>query len=161
MKIVVNKRDDGISFSTIALDRIQRGVCVACEKPKSDWKQTRRAFKCCTPVCTGVMEKEHMYVWSWIRSEIYERDNKTCRLCSLNLERRSYAIDHIKPIALGGSQWDKSNMQLLCVPCHKAKTVDDIKGIAVLRKQEKMQEKGQILLCNHMDSYESVKGGKE
>jgi len=54
--------------------------------------------------------------------------------------------DHIIPIALGGDEWDINNIQTLCEKCNKIKTAIDIKEIAVLRKKEKLQAKGQKFL---------------
>lgn len=36
-------------------------------------------------------------------------------------------LDHIKPIMLGGHGTDLSNLQVLCVPCHKKKTAQESK----------------------------------
>jgi 5-methylcytosine-specific restriction protein A len=45
-----------------------------------------------------------------------------CRVC-LNNGRHvaSDVVDHIKPLAWGGSD-ERSNKQALCVPCHDAKS---------------------------------------
>ncbi len=45
--------------------------------------------------------------------------------------------DHIKPIALGGDEWDLDNIQTLCIPCDKIKTAQDMKDIAIQRRKEK------------------------
>lgn len=37
-------------------------------------------------------------------------------------------VDHIHPIHKGGAGAGLANIQVLCVPCHKAKTRDDING---------------------------------
>ena len=55
----------------------------------------------------------------------------------------SFEVDHIKAVALGGDMFDEKNLKVLCYPCHKEKTKEDAKKIALLRKKEKMEKKGQ------------------
>ena len=54
--------------------------------------------------------------------------------------------DHIKPIALGGDEWDLNNIQTLCIKCNKVKTKEDMKKIAKQRRIEKklIKEQEQI-----------------
>jgi hypothetical protein len=59
--------------------------------------------------------------WSSIRIEmtkkVFQRDEHKCKYCGSidNLE-----IDHIKPLARGGSN-DLDNLQILCGPCNRRK----------------------------------------
>ncbi len=55
-------------------------------------------------------------------------------------------LDHIKPIALGGEEFDEDNLQILCKACDKIKTRQDHKDIAKLRRKEKLEAKGQTQL---------------
>jgi hypothetical protein len=48
--------------------------------------------------------------------------------------------DHIVPIAIGGEEYDLSNVQTLCIDCNKIKTKKDMKEIALYRKKNKSQE---------------------
>jgi hypothetical protein len=36
--------------------------------------------------------------------------------------RSAWEVDHIKPVSEGGEYFEKSNLQTLCVPCHRIKT---------------------------------------
>jgi 5-methylcytosine-specific restriction endonuclease McrA len=54
---------------------------------------------------------------------IREFQNDCCGQCRRNLEG-SGQLDHIMPIALGGSNWP-SNLQWLCAPCNRAKHDQD------------------------------------
>jgi 5-methylcytosine-specific restriction endonuclease McrA len=49
--------------------------------------------------------------------------------------------DHIIPIAIGGEEYDLENVQTLCIKCNKIKTKEDIKKIALYRRQDKHQSK--------------------
>ena len=56
-----------------------------------------------------------------------------------------FEVDHIKPVAIDGEQWEEKNFQVLCVPCHKEKTKLDMKDIKrVRRKLVKLNDKGEI-----------------
>ena len=57
--------------------------------------------------------------WRRLKAEIHKRDDWTCKCCgrvTTELE-----LDHIVNVAQGGTD-DESNLQSLCVPCHKKKT---------------------------------------
>jgi hypothetical protein len=57
---------------------------------------------------------------SIIRQEIYSRDKGFCRGCGV--ESNAWEVDHILPVFLGGSACGLSNLQTLCIDCHKQKT---------------------------------------
>jgi len=41
-----------------------------------------------------------------------------------------YVLDHIRPIAMGGDQWARDNLQVLCGRCNRIKTARDRGRIA-------------------------------
>lgn len=47
-----------------------------------------------------------------------------CAVCGVRIDlvRDGFDADHIVPLALGGKDDGATNGQLLCVPCHRAKT---------------------------------------
>lgn len=51
-----------------------------------------------------------------ISDQLNEQDNK-CKLCKCDLSNIQYEADHIKKWCSGGKT-DKSNLQVLCKPCH-------------------------------------------
>lgn len=54
-----------------------------------------------------------------------------CSQCNTDMHNSQsppFEIDHIVPLALGGTD-DLSNLRLLCQPCHKAKTKHDLRMI--------------------------------
>jgi 5-methylcytosine-specific restriction enzyme A len=66
------------------------------------------------------------YGWRWqkLRDQVL-REEPLCRAC-LGHGRTAAAtdVDHVVPKARGGTD-ARSNLQGLCSPCHKAKTVAD------------------------------------
>ncbi|WP_306674693.1 HNH endonuclease [Burkholderia cepacia] len=68
--------------------------------------------------------------WDVIRKRIRKRDGYCCRACGIAV--RAGVVDHIKPLAQGGSNEDE-NLQLLCKECHDDKTNAD-QGYKVRRR---------------------------
>lgn len=56
--------------------------------------------------------------WSTTRSTVLRRDRRACRLCE---SRAGVEVDHIVPVALGGTG-DLANLRTLCRACHLAET---------------------------------------
>jgi len=155
-----------------AKSRIERDECPSCGKPKSEWDR-RKDWRCCSTKCTAEFEKYFIYYgWTQLREKALKRDEYRCVKCGsrptkiryhsvgfddivLNEEykdeykqftiiNKSNLIgDHIKPIALGGDEWDINNIQTLCIDCNKIKTAQDQKDIAKLRAIEKRLSNGQ------------------
>lgn len=57
-----------------------------------------------------------------IRERIIVRDGAACRKCGKMVG--SLEIDHVVPLAIGGGESDV-NRQLLCVSCHKLKSLKE------------------------------------
>lgn len=55
-----------------------------------------------------------------LRPQILARDNYTCQQCGADESTVKLHIDHIVPLAKGGSN-DPSNLQVLCQPCNQRK----------------------------------------
>ena len=43
-------------------------------------------------------------------------------------------MDHIRPLAMGGDQWARENLQVLCRRCNRIKTARDMGDIARWKK---------------------------
>lgn len=54
------------------------------------------------------------------RGEIIRRDNSTCYLCSTKLALAEIHLDHVIPLARGGSH-TASNLRVACAKCNLAK----------------------------------------
>lgn len=84
------------------------------------------------------------YVTQAMKRHVLERDNYTCQICGISkglLDRLIpglgdfllLEIDHITPVAKGGSGGDEHNLQTLCWRCNrkkgKSKTNEQVKGL--------------------------------
>jgi len=58
-----------------------------------------------------------------------------CQTCNMTIQAgKPWDIDHILPLALGGTN-EPNNLQILCRPCHSAKTTQsDIPRIAKTKR---------------------------
>jgi 5-methylcytosine-specific restriction endonuclease McrA len=54
---------------------------------------------------------------------LFARQKAKCACCRISI-KAGYDVDHIMPIALGGSN-APSNLQLLCAPCNRSKNAKD------------------------------------
>lgn len=53
-------------------------------------------------------------------NNIIKAQGYKCAYCRASLRKTRYEVDHIMPIALGGSNL-KENLQMLCMPCNRKK----------------------------------------
>ena len=60
------------------------------------------------------------------RKIVLSRDNYTCQMCGNPYPESELENDHIVPLALGGPD-QTSNMQCLCIPCHREKSEQERK----------------------------------
>ena len=73
-----------------------------------------------------------------LRYEILRRDNHACRYCGAVAPDVSLTVDHVIPVALGGTD-DPSNLVTACEPCNSGKSatpadsaiVDDVAADAL------------------------------
>ena len=55
-----------------------------------------------------------------VRKYVFERDHNSCQSCGQTNQQTELTIDHIIPLARGGSH-DLSNLQTLCHYCNAKK----------------------------------------
>jgi 5-methylcytosine-specific restriction endonuclease McrA len=55
-----------------------------------------------------------------VRKYVFQRDRHQCQSCGQTGTETQLTIDHIIPLALGGTN-DISNLQTLCSPCNSQK----------------------------------------
>ena len=61
-----------------------------------------------------------MAVTKRVRFEVLRRDNHTCRYCGASAPDTTLTVDHVTPVALGGSH-DPSNLVAACKDCNAGK----------------------------------------
>lgn len=76
-----------------------------------------------------------MAVSKRLRYEILRRDNHTCRYCGRTAPNVPLRVDHVIPVALGGTD-DPTNLVTACEPCNSGKTssVPDSPLVAQVRE---------------------------
>ena len=57
-----------------------------------------------------------------VRNYVFHRDNYQCQSCGKKEQETQLNIDHIIPLAKGGSN-DISNLQTLCQTCNQQKNI--------------------------------------
>ena len=62
-----------------------------------------------------------------LRHQVFQRDGYRCRECGATNKQTRLHVDHIKPVAKGGTN-DLSNLQTLCEKCNRAKYTDEWVG---------------------------------
>ena len=58
------------------------------------------------------------------RASVYIEARGLCARCGRWASWESFEVDHVKPLAAGGSHWPP-NWQCLCRDCHRFKTRDE------------------------------------
>ncbi|SFM16718.1 HNH endonuclease [Shimia aestuarii] len=59
--------------------------------------------------------------WKRLSAQL-RRDHPYCRQCGKTSMQTTLQVDHIVPLRDGGDPFDRSNLQVLCIPCHNTKT---------------------------------------
>ena len=60
-----------------------------------------------------------------IKKELIKNCNSICNFCGKKFDDRELELEHCVPISIGGSEFDRDNMRMICYRCHKEKTVKD------------------------------------
>lgn len=93
--------------------------------------------KYCSSECSNEFFAKHN--WNAMSARISKKQNMTCQKCGVQPPRDEkghlvwtkdkskydyflYVVDHKVPIALGGEEFDESNLQVLCGDCNREKT---------------------------------------
>ena len=87
-------------------------------------KTRRKAWERADGVCEGLVFRPEIVGMEWVR-------------CNAPLYYGCFHFDHVDPAWTSGRN-DLANCQLLCLPCHKEKTVKDQGDIA---KSKRIQDK--------------------
>ena len=69
-----------------------------------------------------------------LRHRVFERDNYRCRECGATNKETTLHVDHIKPVAKGGTN-EIDNLQTLCEKCNLAKHTDEWVGGSISKRR--------------------------
>jgi 5-methylcytosine-specific restriction endonuclease McrA len=145
-----------LSYTKPKVNEQGQKLCLSCGKLIEG-----RRRKYCSDECATKYFREHY--WSVMKNHILNVQNFTCQSCGATPPRDSsghliwtkdhssrdyfdYVVDHKTPIALGGEEFDETNLQVLCGICNKIKTKIDMKKIVKIRRETKL-----IHLNNNFD----------
>ena len=97
--------------------------CKKCGKVYDDLN-----YKLC-PFCGGELAVRYgrQPIPRKLRHEVFKRDGYRCRECGASKDETSLEIDHIVPVARGGTN-DIDNLQTLCRECNRMKHTDEWVG---------------------------------
>ncbi len=92
----------------------QEGVCDRCGT-----RLTGRQTRWCSDKCQIEWRREHD--WTAARNAAVRRDDHTCRHCGASAPEAKMTVDHVIPVALGGSN-DPTNLVTACSDCNAGKS---------------------------------------
>ena len=97
--------------------------CTDCGKVFDNLK-----YKLC-PYCGGKLDTRYgrQPIPRKLRHKVFQRDGYRCRECGASKDETSLEIDHIVPVARGGTN-DIDNLQTLCRECNRMKHTDEWVG---------------------------------
>ncbi|WP_346661753.1 HNH endonuclease [uncultured Methanobrevibacter sp.] len=113
-------------------------------------------YKLC-PFCGGELDTRYgrQPIPRKLRHEVFKRDGYRCRECGASKDETSLEIDHIVPVAKGGTN-DIDNLQTLCRECNRMKHTDEWVGgesdIESTKNELKLLKEQLIKLENALDS---------
>jgi len=71
-------------------------------------------------------------LWNNLKKEIIKERGNICSQCGNH--NFNLILDHIIPVSMGGNEFEKNNLQLLCIDCHNIKTKQDQINFHILKK---------------------------
>jgi len=135
---MVKQRVGHINLGSFQQKRDKEGrlICLECGNLLKG-----RQLKYCKWECSNEWLCKHSH--QFMRTKLISKFKNNCNHCKTRFPTEYLILDHIKPIALGGEEFDEDNLQILCKDCDKIKTRQDHKDIAKLRSIEKRLVDGQ------------------
>ena len=125
-------------------ERISRGACPHCGRERVCFSPGNEHTLCCQASCSMEYWFRARPTISEMRRLVREEQGGRCARCSQEVRESSategpgtpqpYVLDHIRPIAMGGDQWARDNLQVLCGRCNRLKTARDMGRIARWKK---------------------------
>jgi 5-methylcytosine-specific restriction endonuclease McrA len=125
-------------------ERISRGACPCCGRERSHFTTGNEHTTCCQASCTLEYYFKGRPTIAGMRRFVRDEQGGKCARCKKEVHecnapggpdnRHHYVLDHIRPISMGGDQWDRDNLQVLCWRCNRIKTAHDMGKIAHWKK---------------------------
>lgn len=79
--------------------------------------------------------------WAKIRKQVLI-EQPLCRICELNGRIvLAQEVDHITPLRHGGDKISRSNLQALCIPCHRKKSAMENQSYSVEQMQREAESR--------------------
>jgi 5-methylcytosine-specific restriction endonuclease McrA len=124
-------------------ERLARKACPNCGCERSHFNLWNRDAICCRPSCSTEYWGRQPTI-AEMRRLVLDEQEGTCAHCKQEIpafnttegpyNSHHYVMDHIRPIAMGGDQWARENLQVLCKRCNRIKTARDMGKIARWKK---------------------------
>ena len=124
-------------------ERLSRRACPNCGRERADFNFWNLDAVCCRPSCTAEYWGRQPTIAEMKQRVLAEQEGK-CAHCGQEIRKpnatqslstsHQCVMDHIRPIAMGGDQWDRENLQVLCRRCNRIKTARDMGNIARWKK---------------------------
>jgi 5-methylcytosine-specific restriction endonuclease McrA len=115
-------------------DRLQRCACPVCGRERKEFPKSHKSAKCCCREHSVEYWDHQRPTAAQLRKNILEEQGGLCARCKGKIDiydhDHPFILDHIIPLAMGGSQWDRENLQDLCYKCNLWKTKKDLGRIA-------------------------------
>ena len=126
-------------------ERLARRACPVCGRERPAFPDGGEAI-CCQPSCSSLYWREERPTVGQMRRLVLLEQEGKCARCHMEIRKSRTAgdrgpahyfiLDHIRPIAMGGDQWDVHNLQVLCLRCNRIKTARDMCAIARWKRYE-------------------------
>jgi 5-methylcytosine-specific restriction endonuclease McrA len=125
-------------------ERLSRGACPHCGRERSNFSPRNEHTTCCQASCTMEYWYKQRPTIAEMRRLVRDEQGGKCARCRQVVHKSSapkdpytrhhYVLDHIRPIAMGGDQWARDNLQVLCRRCNRIKTARDMGKITRWKK---------------------------
>jgi 5-methylcytosine-specific restriction endonuclease McrA len=125
-------------------ERISRGACPHCGRERVHFTPGNEHTTCCQASCTLEYWYKQRPTITEMRRLVRDEQGGKCARCRQVVHKSNthgnspsshhYILDHIRPIAMGGDQWARDNLQVLCSRCNRIKTARDMGKIARWKK---------------------------
>jgi 5-methylcytosine-specific restriction endonuclease McrA len=144
-------------------ERLARRACPNCGRERADFNFWNLDAVCCRPACTTEYWGRQPTI-AEMKQRVLAEQEGNCAHCGKEIPARSApqdcgpshhhcVMDHIRPLAMGGDQWARENLQVLCRRCNRIKTARDMGDIARWKKYfgrglALREDSRQVLLVN-------------